>query len=173
MQDLSILIIPYEIYHVHVHLNFIIYMFRYNMVVDVNEMGVKHTCRFLLGQRWRSKLCWRRSLSICCVKMDRAKCHGGMLAFGGPKFLQEPNLCLQFCWNLSFFLFLMLQWTASDTRWKKMYVICWFNAMLNGNVIHVMLLFLCWDFCFDKWVEKWDELVGQIFIWVVYSVDFG
>ena len=25
-------------------------MCRYNMVVDVNEMGVKHTCRFLLGQ---------------------------------------------------------------------------------------------------------------------------
>ncbi|KAG2549968.1 hypothetical protein PVAP13_9KG274713 [Panicum virgatum] len=23
----------------------------YNMVVDVNEMGIKHTCRFLLGQR--------------------------------------------------------------------------------------------------------------------------
>ena len=46
----SYLIIPYEIYHVHVHLNFTIYMCRYNMVVDVNEMGVKHTCRFLLGQ---------------------------------------------------------------------------------------------------------------------------
>ena len=162
MQDLSILIIPYEIYHVHVHLNFIIYMCRYNMVVDVNEMGVKHTCRFLLGQRW-SKLCRRRSLSICCVKMDWAKRHCGMLAFGGTKLLQEPNLYLQFCWNLSFFLFLMLQWTASDARWKQIYVICWFNAMLNGNVIHVMLLFLCWNFCFDKWVEKMGWIGGLNF----------
>ena len=97
----SYLIIPYEIYHVHVHLNFTIYMCRYNMVVDVNEKGVKHTCIFLLGQRFLRQaymqLCWRRSLSICCVKMDRAKCHGDMLAFGGTKLLQEPNLCLQFC----------------------------------------------------------------------------
>ena len=73
-------------------------MCRYNMVVDVNEMGVKHTCRFLLGQRFLRQayiqLCWRRNLSICCVKMDRAKRHGGMLAFGGTKLLQEPNLCL-------------------------------------------------------------------------------
>ena len=46
---------------------------------------------------------------------------------------------------------------------KKMYVICWFNAMLNGNVIHVMLLFLCWDFCFDKWVEKMGWIGGLNF----------
>jgi hypothetical protein len=73
------------------------------MVVDVNEMGVKHTCRFLLGQRRRSKLCWRLSSSICYVKIDQAKRHGGMLAYGETKLLQEPNLWLQFCSNLSFF----------------------------------------------------------------------
>jgi hypothetical protein len=71
------------------------------MVVDVNEKGIKHTCRFLLGQRFLRQaymqLCWRHSLSICCVKMDRAKRYGGMLAFGGTKLLQESNLCLQFC----------------------------------------------------------------------------
>jgi hypothetical protein len=26
--------------------------------------------------------------------------------------------------------------------------------MLAGRVIHVMLLFLCWNFCFDKWAGK-------------------
>ena len=159
MQDLSILIIPYEIYHVHVHLNFIIYMCRYNMVVDVNEMGVKHTCRFLLGQRWRSKLCWRRSLSICCVKMDRAKHHGGMLAFGGTKLLQEPNLCLQFSWNLSFFSWCYKLWQVMLDENKCMWYVdlmpCWKETWFLW----------CYYFCAGIFVwingwKKWDELVG-------------
>ena len=151
MQDLSIFIMSYEIYHVHVHLNCIIYMCRYNIVVDVN--GVKHTCRFLLGQRWRSKLFWRRSLSICCVKV-------GLSFYRNQTYSVDtyPFFCL-WCY---------------DARWKQMYVICWFNAMLNGNVIHVMLLFLCWNFCFDKWVEKMGWIGGlNFYLGYVYSAEFG
>jgi hypothetical protein len=29
------------------------------------------------------------------------------------------------------------------------------KCMLIGKVIHVMLLFLWWNFCFDKWAGKY------------------
>ena len=159
----SYLIIPYEIYHVHVHLNFTIFMCRYNIVVDVNEMGIKHTYRFLLGQRFLrqayTQLCWRRSLSICCVKMDWAKRHGGMLAFGGTKLLQEPNLCLQFSWNLSFFSWCYKLWQVMLDENKCMWYVdlmpCWKETWFLW----------CYYFCAGIFVwingwKKWDELVG-------------
>ena len=125
---------------------------RNNMVVDVNEMGVKHTCRFLLGQRWRSKLCWRRSLSICRVKV-------GLSFYRNQTYSVETYL---------FFLF-MTMLDENKCMWSVDLMPCWMETWFMW----------CYCFCAGIFVSinGWKKMgwIGGLnfYLGCVYSAQFG
>ena len=109
MQDLSIFIIPYEIYQCTCASKL------YNIYVQV-----QHSC----GCEWRqaymqiSARSKMKKQAVLEAQLEHLLCQGG------TKLLQEPNL---FCWNLSFFLF-MTMLDENKCMWSVDLMPCWMET---------------------------------------------